>query len=135
MFLGDETGPESNGTGSEIGRLSPFPPVRQPLLDLADRHGRQVRQQLREIALRIDVVLAAQHRSPALPDAVVDEPASDADQPNQPVVARPLGMAKFSLVGWNRCGVCIARKKCGPPVAHRKILVAEREAGVSAARL
>ena len=76
MFLGDETGLESNGTGSESGRLSPFPPVRQPLFDLADRHGRQVRQQLREIALRIDVVPAAQHRSPALPDAVVDEPAA-----------------------------------------------------------
>jgi hypothetical protein len=41
------------------GRISPFPMVWQPLVDLADRRGRQVGQQLRQVTLRIDAVPAA----------------------------------------------------------------------------
>ena len=40
------------------GRISPFPQVRQPLLKLADRRRRQVRQQLRKVTLGIDPVPA-----------------------------------------------------------------------------
>jgi hypothetical protein len=38
---------------------SPPPLIRQPLADLADRRGRQVRQQLSQVALGINVVPAA----------------------------------------------------------------------------
>ena len=39
--------------------ISPHPVIRQPLTDLAHQRGRQVRQQLREISLGIDVVPTA----------------------------------------------------------------------------
>jgi len=39
--------------------ISSLPIIRQPLADLADRCGRQVRQQLRQISLRIDGVSPA----------------------------------------------------------------------------
>src|ERR1039458_8717953 len=39
--------------------ITQLPPVRQPILKLADRHGRKIGQQVREITLRVDVVPAA----------------------------------------------------------------------------
>ena len=40
----------------------------------------------------------ARHRSPALPDAIADELAGYADQPNQPVVAGPVEAAELRPV-------------------------------------
>jgi len=45
------------------------PPIRQPIVELADRRRREVGQQLRQVQLRVDVVAAGgagrQHHPPA----------------------------------------------------------------------